>query len=121
MKNHSPGFLKLAEDARSRVREINAVTAADKLNKGEALLIDVREDHEWGAGHAKGAKHLGRGIIERDIEKEIPDFDQPIICYCGGGYRSAMVVDNLQKIGYRKVWSMTGGWSAWQSEDLPME
>ncbi len=111
---HSEGFLKLAEDARSRVREITATEARERLASGDARLIDVREDHEWAEGHAGGAKHMGRGIIERDIEKAIPDKAAEIILYCGGGYRSALVADNLQRMGYTNVFSMAGGWKDWK-------
>lgn len=120
MKNHSPGFLKLVEAAKVHVQEIEPAEALRRAERGDAVLIDVREDHEWDKGHAKGAVHLGRGIIERDIEKAVPDHSQPIICYCGGGFRSAMVVDNLQKMGYQRVLSLAGGWSAWQEADLPI-
>ncbi len=118
---HSEGFLKLAEDARSRVREIPPAEARDRLASGNARLIDVREDHEWAEGHAAGAEHMGRGIIERDIEKAIPDKADEIILYCGGGYRSALVADNLQRMGYTNVLSMAGGWKAWKEADAPIE
>ena len=116
---HSEGFLKLAEDARSRVREISITEARERLASGNLHLIDVREDHEWAEGHAKDAQHMGRGIIERDIEKAIPDKAAEIILYCGGGYRSALVADNLQKMGYTNVLSMAGGWKAWKEAALP--
>jgi rhodanese-related sulfurtransferase len=112
---HSEGFLKLVNDAKTRVREISvadtqAHIAADKT----VQLIDVREDNEWLAGHAAGAKHLGKGIIERDIEQEVPDKATELILYCGGGYRSALVADVLQQMGYTNAWSMAGGWKAWK-------
>ena len=112
--DHSPGFLKLAEDARSRVREVSVEEARARLEQGRARLIDVREESEWAAGHARGAQHLGRGILERDIEKKIPEKDAEIILYCGGGYRSALSADALQRMGYTNVASMAGGWRAWQ-------
>ncbi|HLA14472.1 MAG TPA: rhodanese-like domain-containing protein [Gemmatimonadaceae bacterium] len=112
--DHSPGFLKLAEDARSRVREVSVEEARARLHAGRARLIDVREESEWAAGHARGAQHLGRGILERDIEKKIPEKDAEIILYCGGGYRSALSADALQRMGYTNVASMAGGWRAWQ-------
>ena len=118
---HSEGFLKLAEDARSRVREISVTEARDRLASDNAHLIDVREGNEWSEGHAAGAKHMGRGIIERDIEKAIPDKAAEIILYCGGGYRSALVADNLQRMGYTNVLSMAGGWKAWKGADAPIE
>ncbi len=120
---HSEGFLKLAEDARRRIHEITVHEAREKLaSSGEtARLIDVREDHEWTQGHAAGAEHLGRGIIERDIEKLVPDKHTELILYCGGGYRSALACDNLQRMGYTNVHSMAGGWKAWQAAALPVE
>ncbi len=118
---HSPGFLKLVEDAKTRVREVNVTEARRKLGKGEAVLIDVREESEWAAGHARGALHLGKGVIERDIEARVPDKTGQIILYCGGGFRSALSADNLQKMGYTNVLSMAGGWRAWQGEGAPVE
>ena len=118
---HSPGFLKLVDDAKSRVREISVEETRPKLEKGKAYLIDVREESEWAAGHAQGAEHLGKGVIERDIEARVPDRDAEIILYCGGGFRSALAADNLQKMGYRNVASMAGGWRAWQEAGGPVE
>jgi rhodanese-related sulfurtransferase len=118
---HSPGFLKLVEEAKTRVREIGVADARRKLEKNEALLIDVREDTEWQAGHARGAIHLGKGIIERDIEQRVPDKTASIILYCGGGFRSALSADALQTMGYTNVVSMAGGWRAWQAEGAPVE
>ena len=118
--DHSPGFLKLAEDARSRVREIDPAGAHDLVQTG-AVLLDVREESEWAAGHAAGAQHLGRGVLERDVEKRFPDPATPILCYCGGGYRSALAADNLQKMGYTDVRSVAGGWRAWTEAGLPVE
>ncbi|MEX2110896.1 MAG: rhodanese-like domain-containing protein [Gemmatimonadaceae bacterium] len=117
---HSPGFLKLVQDAKSRVREIGVDEARRKLENGGAKLIDVREDSEWAAGHARGARHLGKGVIERDIEKQIPDKGAEIILYCGGGFRSALSADALQRMGYTNVASMAGGWRAWQESGGPV-
>ena len=118
---HSPGFLELVDDAKTRVREISVADTRRKLEKNEALLIDVREESEWAAGHARGALHLGKGLIERDIEQRVPDKSAPIILYCGGGFRSALSGDSLQRMGYTNVLSMAGGWRAWQSEGAPVE
>lgn len=119
--NHSPEFLKLVDDAKSRVREVNVDETRRKLGSGKAKLIDVREDKEWEAGHARGAEHMGRGVIERDIEQRVPDKNAELILYCGGGFRSALATDNLQKMGYTNVWSMAGGWRAWQAAGAPVE
>lgn len=119
--DHSPGFLRLAEDARSRVREVSVAEARGRVEKGQAKLVDVREESEWAAGHARGAQHLGKGVIERDIEKRIPDKNAEIILYCGGGYRSALSADTLQRMGYTNVASMAGGWRAWQESAGPVE
>jgi rhodanese-related sulfurtransferase len=118
---HSPGFLKIAEDAKSRVREISVDEARRKLESGKARLIDVREDSEWAAGHARGAQHIGKGVIERDIEQTVPDKNAALILYCGGGFRSALATDNLQKMGYTNVASMAGGWREWQAAGGPTE
>ena len=109
---HSIEFLEIVNDAKSRVKEINVQQAQERQKSG-ATLIDVREDNEWGAGHVAGAIHLGRGIIERDIIQSIPEKNKEIILYCGGGFRSALSADNLQKMGYSNVASMDGGWKAW--------
>jgi rhodanese-related sulfurtransferase len=111
---HSPEFLKLVDDAKSRVREVNVDEARNKLESGKAKLIDVREESEWVAGHARGALYLGKGVIERDIEERVPDKKAELILYCGGGFRSALSADNLQKMGYTNVSSLAGGWRAWQ-------
>lgn len=119
---HSPGFLKLAEAARKRIHEINVEAALERLNSGEgARLIDVREDHEWAQGHAAGAEHLSKGIIERDIEKTIPEQGTELILYCGGGYRSAIAAEALQRMGYYDVSSVAGGWRAWKEAGAPVE
>jgi rhodanese-related sulfurtransferase len=119
---HSEGFLKLVDDAKTRVRELSVEETRERLaaNPG-AKLIDVREDNEWQQGHAAGARHMGRGVIERDIEHEIPDKDAELILYCGGGFRSALACDNLQRMGYRNVFSMSGGWKAWKDAGAPVE
>ena len=118
---HSPGFLKLVNDAKSRVREISVEETRRKLDSGGARVIDVREESEWAAGHIEGAEYIGRGVLERDIEQKIPDKQAELILYCGGGFRSALSADNLQKMGYSNVTSMTGGWREWQSKGLPTE
>lgn len=119
--DHSPGFLRLVEDSKSRVREISVHEARAKLEQGRATLIDVREESEWAAGHARGAQHLGKGVIERDIEKRVPDKRAEIILYCGGGFRSTLSADALQRMGYTNVASMAGGWRAWQDAAGPVE
>jgi rhodanese-related sulfurtransferase len=122
MMKHSEAFEKLCEDARARIREINVDEVKRRLDAGEKFrLIDVREDHEWLQGHAAGAEHLGRGIIERDIEKTAPDKAAEIVLYCGGGFRSALAADNLQKMGYTNVLSMAGGIRAWREANYPVE
>ncbi len=111
--DHSAEFLALANDAKSRVKELNVQQAMERVRQG-ATLVHVREDNEWAAGHAKGAVHLGRGVIERDIVKEVPAKEEELILYCGGGFRSALSADNLQKMGYTNVYSIDGGWKAWK-------
>ena len=119
---HTEAFEKICEDARSRVREISAAEVKQKLEVGDEFnFIDVREDNEWAQDHAAGAAHLGRGIIERDIEKVVPDKSAEVVLYCGGGYRSALAADNLQKMGYTNVLSMAGGIKAWREAGYPME
>ena len=119
---HSPGFLALVSDAKSRIREITIAEYRRRIEAGEGLiLVDVREDHEWVAGHLPGAVHLSKGIIERDIEKTFGDKTTPIVCYCGGGFRSALVCDNLQRMGYTNVISLDGGYRAWVAKGLPVE
>ena len=117
---HTEGFLKLVEDARSRVREVGVEQARERVGRG-ARLIDVREDREWQQGHAEGARHMGRGVIERDIEREVPDHSAELILYCGGGYRSALACDNLRRMGYTNVYSLAGGWRAWNEAGAPVE
>lgn len=112
---HTEGFLNIVNDAKTRVREVSVAETQQRMRANQdAVLIDVREDNEWDAAHATGAIHLGKGIIERDIERTVPDKDTELILYCGGGYRSALASDALQKMGYTNVFSMAGGWKAWQ-------
>lgn len=119
---HSPGFLKIVDDARTRIRELTVEETRTRLLLDKAVrLIDVREDHEWQAGHAQGAEHLSKGIIERDIEQLVPDKDTELILYCGGGYRSALATDTLQRMDYKNVYSMAGGWKAWKEAGAPIE
>jgi len=118
---HSPGFLKLVDDAKSRVSEISIDETRQKLETGKAKVIDVREESEWAAGHVRGAEHLGRGILERDIEARVPDKNAELILYCGGGFRSALSADNLQKMGYSNVVSMAGGWREWKEKGFPID
>ena len=121
VKHHSPGFLALVEDAKKRVHEIDIEEYKRMVAAGEAgQLVDVREDSEWQAMHAAGAIHLSKGIIERDIETAFPDKDTKLVLYCGGGYRSALATDNLQKMGYRNVISLDGGWRAIEVSGLPL-
>src|SRR6266436_433848 len=119
---HSPEFLKLVNDAKTRIREIDVAGYQKMLAQGEkVVLIDVREDSEWAAGHAAGALHLSKGIIERDIETQVPDKSTKMVLYCGGGYRSALAADAIQKIGYENVISLDGGWRAIVAAGLPVE
>lgn len=118
---HSPQFLKLVEDAKKRVKETNVPDVKRRMDAGEKMiLVDVREDREWAKGRLPGAVHLGRGIIERDIEQSVPDTKTKLVLYCGGGFRSALVADNLQKMGYTNVESMDGGWRGWTEAGLPV-
>lgn len=117
---HSEGFLKLVDRAKSRIREVSVEETRNRLAANKNVrLIDVREDNEWEAGHAAGAEHLGKGIIERDIETKVPEKSSELILYCGGGYRSALVADVLQQMGYTNVYSMAGGWKAWKELGAP--
>jgi rhodanese-related sulfurtransferase len=118
---HSPGFKTLCEEARKQVTEISPLETRGKLEEGRTTVLDVREDHEAAQGIIAGACHLGRGILERDIEAKIPDKNQEIILYCGGGYRSALAALNLQKMGYTKVFSMAGGWRSWKELGFPTQ
>ena len=119
---HSPEFLKLVHDAKSRIRQTTPEEVKARLDKGERLLlVDTREDNEWEKGHIAGALHMGKGIIERDIEAAIPNRDREIILYCGGGFRSALAADNLRIMGYKNVVSMGGGWRTWKELGYPIE
>ena len=118
---HSPAFLKLVDDAKARTREVSVGETQRKLETGRARVIDVREDNEWTAGRVRGAEHMGRGVIERDIEARVPDKGAELILYCGGGFRSALSADSLQRMGYTNVSSMTGGWRAWKDAGAPID
>jgi rhodanese-related sulfurtransferase len=121
-KQHSPGFLKIVTDAKSRVRECTVADVHARQATGEAFtLVDVREESEFAAGHLPGAIHIGKGVIERDIEAKVPDTGTPLVLYCGGGFRSALAADAIQKMGYANVVSMDGGWSGWVRAGLPTE
>ena len=112
---HSEGFLNLVNDAKSRIREVTVAETRERMAANNGVrLIDVREDNEWQSAHAAGAEHLGKGIIERDIEEKVPDKSTEVILYCGGGFRSALAADVLQQMGYTNVFSMAGGWKAWK-------
>jgi rhodanese-related sulfurtransferase len=118
---HSPGFLALVEDARKNIRECAVGQVKERFDRGEKFqYIDVREDHEFAQDHAAGARHIGRGVLERDIETLIPDKDAAIVLYCGGGFRSALAAENLGKMGYRNVISMDGGIRAWREAGYPV-
>jgi len=117
---HSSQFLKLVQDAKSRVKETNVADVKRRMDAGEKfVLVDTREDNEWANGHLPGAVHLSKGIIERDIERTVPDASAKVVLYCGGGFRSALAADNLQKMGYTNVESMDGGWKGWNEAGLP--
>ena len=119
---HNPGFLVLVNDAKSRIRQLNIEEFQKMRSTGDqSMLIDIREESEWAAGHAAGALHIGRGILERDIETKVPDKTTPMVLYCGGGYRSALSADSLQRMGYENVISLDGGWRAYQAANLPIE
>lgn len=121
-KQHAPEFLKLVNDARTRITECTVEDVRGRMASGERfLLVDVREESEFAAGHAAGAVHLGKGVIERDIEAKVPDPTTPLVLYCGGGFRSALAAEALQKMGYTNVVSMDGGWRAWTQAGLPVE
>lgn len=119
---HQPGFQKLVNDAKSRIKECTTDDVMDRMESGKKfVLVDVREESEFAAGHIKGAIHLGKGIIERDIEKTVPDHDAEIILYCGGGFRSALAADALTQMGYTNVISMDGGWRTWSTNGYPTD
>ena len=118
---HTPRFLKIVDDAKSRVKETTVNEVKEKLDSGEKfLLVDVREESEFAKDHLPGAIHLGKGVIERDVEARVPDVKTPVILYCGGGFRSALAADNLQKMGYTNVLSMDGGVREWREKNYPM-
>lgn len=118
---HSPAFLSLVESTKQHIKELSIQEVKAKIDQGEKFyFIDVREDHEWEKSHIIGAEHLGRGILERDIENKIPDKTAEIILYCGGGFRSALSADNLQKMGYTNVYSMDGGYRDWKESNFPV-
>ena len=119
---HAARFLALVNDAKKRVKETNVADMKRRMDAGEKIaLVDVREESEWAQGHLPGAMHLGKGIIERDIEQRVPDTGAKIVLYCGGGFRSALTADNLQKMGYTNVESMDGGWKGWVGAGLPTQ
>jgi len=119
---HAPGFLNIVNDAKTRIKECTIDEMQARKAAGDKfVLIDVREESEWAAGHIPEAIHLGKGIIERDVEAKIPDASTPLVLYCGGGFRSALVADNLQKMGYTNVISMDGGMRGWREKGLPVE
>lgn len=119
---HSPRFEKLCAEARANVTEITPDEVADRMAKGASFsLVDVREESEYAKGRIKTARHMGRGILERDVEKVFPDLDADIVLYCGGGFRSVLSAESLQKMGYRNVKSMSGGWRTWKEKGLPTE
>ncbi len=121
MAQHAPRFLQIVQDAKKRVRELTVDQVKAKLDRGEKFhLVDVREESEWAKDHVAGAEYLGKGIVERDIEQRIPDVNAEIVLYCGGGFRSALVADNLQKMGYKNVISMDGGIRVWREKGYPM-
>jgi rhodanese-related sulfurtransferase len=123
MAKHSPRFSKLCEDAKGRVKETTVEAVKQRIDRGDRnfTLVDVREESEWNAGHIPGATHLGKGVIERDIEQKIPDVNREIVLYCGGGFRSALAAENLEKMGYTNVISMDGGWRGWKEAGYPTE
>ncbi|HJZ54289.1 MAG TPA: rhodanese-like domain-containing protein [Gemmataceae bacterium] len=121
-KQHAPQFLKLVQDAKTRVKECTVADVKKRLDAGEKFtLVDVREESEYAAGHIPGAVHIGKGVIERDIEAKVPDTATPLVLYCGGGFRSALAADAIQKMGYTNVISMDGGWRGWTAAGLPTE
>ena len=118
---HSPRFLRIVDDARKRIREVSIDQVKARLDRGEQfLLVDVREESEYAKDHLPAAIHLGKGIIERDIEERVPELATPVVLYCGGGYRSALAADNLQKMGYTNVLSMDGGIRGWREKNFPL-
>lgn len=121
-KHHNPGFLAIVDDAKARVRQIDIDRYKSIRESGQPhLLVDTREESEWAAGHVAGAIHLSKGVIERDIETKVPDKDTMLVLYCGGGFRSALAGDNIQKMGYTNVINLDGGWRALSASGLPLE
>jgi rhodanese-related sulfurtransferase len=119
--HHAAGFLAIVNDAKSRINEADFRDIKKRLDAGEKMiLVDTREDNEWARGHIPNAIHLGKGVIERDIEATVPDKNAPLVLYCGGGFRSALAADNLQKMGYKNVISMDGGWRGWTESGFPV-
>lgn len=119
---HAPQFLKLVQESKKHIKETNVAEVKRRADAGEKfVLVDVREDNEWAKGYLPGAVHMGRGVIERDIEQRVPDTGTKLILYCGGGFRSALVAENLQKMGYTSVESMDGGWKGWLEAGLPTQ
>jgi rhodanese-related sulfurtransferase len=119
-KHHAPGFLALVNEAKTRIRETDIHDVKKRLDAQESLfVVDTREESEWARGHLPGAVHLSKGVIERDIEQRIPEKDATIVLYCGGGFRSALAAENLQKMGYQNVLSMDGGWRSWVEAGYP--
>lgn len=120
--DHSPRFVALVDDSKKRTTEISIADVRGRMDRGDRVeLVDVREDSEWAAGRIRGARHIGRGVLERDIEKAIPDTNAEIVLYCGGGYRSALAADSLRQMGYTRVLSMAGGWRDWQAAGGPTD
>ena len=120
--DHSKEFLAIVDDAKSRIVEVTIDDLLAKQQRGEKYrLVDVREDDEWRAGHARGSEHMGRGVIERDIINKAPDKDEELVLYCGGGFRSALAADNLRRMGYTRARSLAGGWREWTKRGLPIE
>jgi rhodanese-related sulfurtransferase len=118
---HSPRFLKIVENAKKRIREVSVDDVKTKIDRAEKfVLVDVREESEWARDHLPGAIHLGKGVIERDVEERVPDLNAPVVLYCGGGYRSALAADNLKQMGYRNVLSMDGGIREWRERGFPL-
>ncbi len=118
---HAPEFLKLVQDAKSRIRETDVQTVKKQLDAGEKIVVvDVREESEWARGHIPGAVYIGKGVIERDIEQKVPDKNATLVLYCGGGFRSALAADSLQKMGYKNAISMDGGWRGWTESGYPI-
>jgi rhodanese-related sulfurtransferase len=119
---HSPGFLALVDEAKKRIKECSVADVKARLDRGEPFaFVDVREDNEFAVLRARGARHIGRGVLERDVETLIPDHGAPVVLYCGGGFRSALAADNMQKMGYTNVLSMDGGMRAWREAEYPVE